>query len=75
MNFFSGAGSGAYAKFWQYITSYNHLLIKTKKQPLADNMRKLLTGYAVNSFRRYKRAGHLFQNRYKSIVCEEENYL
>ncbi len=22
-----------------------------------------------------KRSGHLFQNRYKSIVCEEEPYL
>ena len=24
---------------------------------------------------RHRRAGHLFQNRYKSVVCEEENYL
>ena len=38
-------------------------------------MRRLLTGYAVTFNRRHKRAGHLFQNRYKSIVCEEEPYL
>lgn len=38
-------------------------------------MRKLLTGYAVNFNRRHKRYGHLFQNRYKSIVCQEDNYL
>ncbi len=25
--------------------------------------------------RRHKRNGHLFQNRYKSIICEEETYL
>jgi hypothetical protein len=38
-------------------------------------MRRLLTSYAVNFNRIHKRAGHLFQNRYKSIVCEEEPYL
>ncbi|ALC15781.1 hypothetical protein DSOUD_0995 [Desulfuromonas soudanensis] len=38
-------------------------------------MRRLLTGYAVSFNRRHKRCGHLFQNRYKSIVCEEEPYL
>ena len=34
-----------------------------------------MTGYVVNFNRRHKRVGHLFQNRYKSIVCEEEAYL
>ncbi|MBC8434269.1 MAG: transposase [Desulfobacterales bacterium] len=34
-----------------------------------------MTGYAVTFNRRHRRAGHLFQNRYKSVVCEEENYL
>ena len=38
-------------------------------------MRKLLTGYVVNYNRRHKRYGHLFQNRYKSIICEEDPYL
>jgi putative transposase len=38
-------------------------------------MRKLLTGYVVNFNRRHKRHGHLFQNRYKSIVCQEDAYL
>jgi hypothetical protein len=38
-------------------------------------MRKILTGYVVNFNRRHKRYGHLFQNRYKSIVCEEDLYL
>jgi len=38
-------------------------------------MRKLLTGYAVTFNRRYRRSGHLFQNRYKSILCEEDVYL
>jgi hypothetical protein len=38
-------------------------------------MRRLLTGYAVSFNRRHARFGHLFQNRYKSIVCEEDPYL
>jgi len=38
-------------------------------------MRRLLTGYAVSYNRRHKRSGHLFQNRYKSVICEEDRYL
>ena len=38
-------------------------------------MRRLMTGYAVTFNKRHKRSGHLFQNRYKSIVCEEDPYL
>jgi hypothetical protein len=38
-------------------------------------MRKLLTGYVVNFNRRHARYGHLFQNRYKSIICEDDPYL
>lgn len=42
---------------------------------LAAFMRRLLTGYAVVFNLRHNRAGHLFQNSYKSIVCEEDSYL
>ena len=38
-------------------------------------MRRLLTGYAVVFNLRHHRSGHLFQNRYKSVVCEEGAYL
>jgi REP-associated tyrosine transposase len=38
-------------------------------------MRRLLTGYAAGFNRRHHRWGHLFQNRYKSILCQEETYL
>jgi hypothetical protein len=37
-------------------------------------MRRFLPGYAVSYNRRHRRHGHLFQNRYKSIVCEEDPY-
>ena len=38
-------------------------------------MRKLLTWYAIYYNRRHKRTGPLFENRYKSILCDEDNYL
>ena len=38
-------------------------------------MRRLLTGYAVSFNQRHRWLGQLFQNRYKSILCEEEPYL
>ena len=37
-------------------------------------MRRLLTGYAMYFNRRHRRYGHLFQNRYKSILCQEDPY-
>lgn len=60
---------------WALLPNHFHLLCKTQNWPLSSSMRKLLTGYAVNFNRRHKRFGHLFQNRYKSIVCQEDNYL
>ena len=55
----------------------NHadFLFRTGVSPLATVMRRLLTGYAVSFSRRHKRHGQLFQNRYKSIVCQEATYL
>ena len=38
-------------------------------------MRRLLTGYVVTFNRRHKRYGPLFQNRYKSVLCQEDPYL
>ena len=60
---------------WVLMSNHAHLLLRTGKAPLATVMRRLLTGYAVSFNRRHKRRGHLFQNRYKSIVCQEDIYL
>ena len=60
---------------WTLMPNHFHLLVKTRNQPLSANMRKLLTGYVVNYNKRHRRYGHLFQNRYKSIVCQEDAYL
>jgi putative transposase len=60
---------------WALLPNHFHLLLKTGQVPIATLMRRLLTGYAVYFNRRHRRHGHLFQNRYKSILCEEEVYL
>lgn len=60
---------------WALMPNHFHLLVRTGPQLLHKSMRKLLTGYVVNFNRRHKRYGHLFQNRYKSILCEEDPYL
>jgi len=60
---------------WVLMPNHFHLLLKTKNCPLSSSMKKLLTGYVVNFNRRHRRYGHLFQNRYKSIVCQEDAYL
>ena len=60
---------------WALMTNHAHLLLRTGNCPIASIMRRLLTGYAVSFNRRHRRHGHLFQNRYKSILCEEDAYL
>jgi len=60
---------------WALIPNHIHLLLKTGQIPVATLMRRLLTGYAVSFNRRHRRCGHLFQNRYKSILCQEDVYL
>jgi len=69
------AGAGAVVAYaWALLPNHAHLLIRTGARPLARTMRSLLTGHAGAFNRRHKRTGHLFQNRYKSIVVEEEAY-
>ena len=63
----------AYA--WALMDNHFHLLVRTGHRSLSESMRTALTGYVINFNRRYKRYGHLFQNRYKSIVCEDDPYL
>jgi len=60
---------------WALIPNHFHLLLKTGGAPISTVMLRLLTGYAVSFNRRHRRVGHLFQNRYKSILCQEDAYL
>jgi len=60
---------------WALIKNHVHLLLRSGRVGLSPLMRRLLTGYAQQFNRRHKRSGHLFQNRYKSFLCEEDPYL
>jgi putative transposase len=66
-------GTPCYA--FALMPNHFHLLVRTGNVPVSTVMRRLLTGYAVSFNRCHKRSGHLFQNRYKSILCQEETYL
>ena len=60
---------------WTLMENHLHLLIFSGPKGISKFMRCLLTGHAVRYNLKYHRSGHLFQNRYKSIVCEEDPYL
>ncbi len=69
------AETGTRIVAWALMTNHVHLLFFSGHQGISRFMRRLLTGYAGQYNRRHHRTGHLFQNRYKSIICEEETYL
>ena len=60
---------------WALLDNHVHLLLFSGPKGISTFMRRLLTGYSIRFNRRHRRSGHLFQNRYKSIVCEQEPYL
>ncbi len=60
---------------WALMDNHVHILFKSGKHGISTVMRKQLTWYAQYYNRRHKRSGHLFENRYKSILCDEDNYL
>src|SRR5512147_3170570 len=60
---------------WVLMDNHVHLLFKSGTRGISAVMRKLLTWYAQYFNHRHNRTGHLFQNRYKSILCDEESYL
>jgi len=60
---------------WVLMDNHVHILFKSGKQGISAVMRKLLTWYAQYFNRKHRRTGHLFENRYKSILCDQDNYL
>jgi putative transposase len=59
---------------WVLMSNHAHFLLRSGPGGVAQLMRRLLTGYAVSFNRRHRRHGQLFQNRYKSIICQEDVY-
>ena len=52
-----------------------HLLTEMLDDPMSRVMHGLLTGYSQYYNRKYKKIGHLFQGRYKAILCQTDRYL
>jgi len=60
---------------WAFMPNHFHLLYHSKTGNLVDFMRCVMSGYSIYFNRKYKRVGHLFQNRYKSSLIDTERYL
>lgn len=52
-----------------------HLLAEMREDPISRVMQGLLTAYSRYHNRKYRKVGHLFQGRYKAILCQEDRYL
>jgi len=55
--------------------NHAHLLIERQDDKISRIMQGLLTGYSQYFNRKYKKIGHLFQGRYKAILCQTDRYL
>jgi REP element-mobilizing transposase RayT len=69
------ADTGGSCCAWALMPNHIHLVLRTGKEPLSRTMHRLLLGYCIYYNLKYGRKGHLFEGRYKSILCEEEPYL
>ena len=67
------SGGGLYA--WCLMPNHVHALLRTGTMPLGRLVQRWVGPYATAFNREYGRVGHLFQNRFKSIVVDEERYL
>ena len=52
-----------------------HFAIRVENIPLSRVMHRLLTAYVLGFNVRHAREGHLFQARYKSVLCLDDAYL
>ncbi|HNR13550.1 MAG TPA: transposase [Thermodesulfobacteriota bacterium] len=59
---------------WALLPNHAHMLLRSGGEGVSSFMRRLLTSYAIIFNRRHKCSGHLFQDRYKSILCQEEAF-
>src|ERR1043166_6893049 len=60
---------------WALMPNHVHLLLQSGTTPLSRVLQRLFTGHAVAYNRRWRRSGHLFQGRYKSLLCDADAYL
>jgi len=62
---------------YAYVLMGNHVhhLIQIGQTPLAKVMQNILFRYTRYWNAKYKKIGHLFQGRYKAILCDKDSYL
>jgi len=66
---------GFYLYAYTLLPNHVHLLIEVGQYPLSRLMQNLQFRYTRNFNIKYKNYGHLFQGRYKAILCEKDSYL
>lgn len=59
---------------WALMDNHYHLLIRVNEKPLSKLMRGLNGGYAQYYNKRHNKNGYLFQNRFKSVLCQDQKY-
>ncbi len=52
-----------------------HLLLETQDAPLSRILQGINQTYTMYFNKKYRTVGHLFQGRYKAILCDRDNYL
>ncbi len=52
-----------------------HLLVESSEQPLAKFMQGLQQSYSQYFNRKHRKTGHVFEGRYKAILCQKDEYL
>ena len=57
------------------MNNHVHLLIETHRIPLSKIFQGINQSYTMYFNRKYKTVGHLFQGRYKAILCDRDAYL
>ncbi len=57
------------------MSNHFHLLLEVDRFSTARILQSLLTGYVRRFNRSHRRRGHLFEGRYKAIVCDRDSYL
>jgi len=69
------------AKYSFYLYAYAlmrnhvHLLVEVEEFPLSRIMQVLQFRYTRYFNKRYRKVGHLFQGRYRAILCDKDQYL
>lgn len=56
------------------MTNHLHLLVRTMDEPIGKVMQRITSAYVYYFNHKYKRVGHLFQERFKSEPVEDEDY-